>query len=61
MAKPALYAWFDPNLREFRVSRYPADAPVRPSIALTDKADVLAIAKRKRADVIWWPPLPQGV
>lgn len=53
-----LYGWFDTARREFRVSLYPLDAPVRPSIAVQSMGDVLAIAARKKAVVHWWPPLP---
>ena len=56
-----LYGWFDATRREFRVSLYPPDAPVRPSIAVQTKGDVIAIAARKRAVVHWWPPLPYEV
>lgn len=62
-AKRTLYAWLDARSRgqAFRVSLFPPDAPVRPSLAVERKADVLDIAERKRAEVIWWPPLPMGV
>ena len=56
--KRTLFGWYDDKRKEFRLSAYPPDAPVRPSIPLASKEDVLAIAERKRANVLWWPPLP---
>lgn len=43
----------------YRVTTEPPDAPVRPSTECESKAEVDAIANRKRARVIWWPPLPK--
>ena len=53
--KKTIYAWFDG--REFRLSLYPPDAPVRPSVSVQTKGDVIAIANRKHATVFWWPVL----
>lgn len=61
MIRRTYYGWFDPKRGEFRVSAYPADAPVRPSIALPSKADVMALIERKRAVILWWPELPAHV
>lgn len=53
------YGWYDTQKREFRISRLPSDAPVRPSLALQTKAEVMAIVEKQRgARIIWWPPLP---
>jgi hypothetical protein len=52
-----IYAWRDEEARNFRVSLLPPDAPVRPSVAVAEKADVMAIAEKKRATVFWWPVL----
>lgn len=51
------YAWFDHKDQAFRLSLYPADAPVRPSIAFQTKAEVNALVERRKARVMWWPPL----
>lgn len=61
MIRRRLYGWHDAKKNVFRVSWWPADAPVRPSIEIETKAEVDAMAKRKRADVFWWPPLPPGL
>lgn len=55
-----LYGWRVAD-KEYRLSLYPADAPVRPSIAFESIADVNAWCERKRADVMWWPPLPDDI
>lgn len=52
------YGWYDPKAKEYRLSRYPADAPVRPSIRFEKLAEVDAMIERKRARIMWWPPLP---
>ena len=57
-AKRTLFGWHNARTGEFRLSNYPPDAPVRPSIALASKEDVLALAERRRAQVLWYPPLP---
>jgi len=62
--KRTLFAWYDAKAvasERFRVSLFPADAPVRPSVAVADKKTVLQMAEKKRAQVYWWPPLPMGV
>lgn len=56
--RPLYYGWFDGAANVFRVSLYPADAPVRPSVAFAKKREVDEVLKRKRADIMWWPPLP---
>lgn len=55
------YGWYDLKAQNFRLSAYPPDSPVRPSVTIETKADVMAIIEKKRADIYWWPPLPQGV
>jgi len=55
-----LYGWYDPKSRKFFVSRYPADAPVRPAMTFATQAEVTAMLIRKRADIMWWPPLPRS-
>jgi hypothetical protein len=57
VSRRTFYAWFDPKKGEFRLSLFPADAPVRPSIAFREKADVLEYAQKKRGQLMWWPPL----
>jgi hypothetical protein len=54
--KRVWYAWLERG--KFRVSKYPADAPVRPSGVFDTKADVDALAIKKRATVHWDHPLP---
>lgn len=61
MIKRVFYAWYDTALGAFRVSLLPPDAPVRPSAVLPSRADVMALATRKRATVHWWPPVPYGL
>lgn len=58
MIKRLYYAWYDRATRKFCVSPYPADAPVRPRVEFDSKADVLELVERRRARVLWWPPLP---
>lgn len=53
------YGWYDPNQKEYRVSRYPADAPCRPSISFENLSEVTDMLRRRRAEIMWWPPLPQ--
>ncbi len=60
MIRQQFYGWFDAKARVFRLSRYPADAPVRPSTEFATKADLMALIERKKARVMWWPPLPEG-
>jgi hypothetical protein len=55
------FGWFDPASNVIRLSLYPADAPVRPSLAVPSKAEADAYAERKRATIIWWPPLPNSI
>lgn len=52
-----IYASLDQGL--YRVSLEPPDAPVRPMVECETRAEVDAIAKRKRARIVWWPPLPK--
>lgn len=51
------YGWFDRRTHVYRVSRLPPDAPVRPSMAFDSRAEVMAMISKKRADIMWWPPL----
>lgn len=57
MIRQRLFGWFDQKTGTFRISRYPPDAPVRPSAEFATKAQVTEAMRRKRADVYWWPPL----
>lgn len=59
MARRRYYGWFDPKKREFRLSLLPPDAPVRPSIALPSLTEVNEMARRRRAEVLWHPPLTE--
>ena len=59
MIHPIFYGWFDSRAKTFHVSRYPPDAPVRPSIELNTKAEVLALVDRKKGLIMWFPPLPE--
>jgi len=52
------YAWFDPRKQEYRLSLYPADAPVRPSVAFETRDDLEEAVKRKRGRILWWPEPP---
>ena len=54
-----LYGWYIPTTRQFRLSRFPQDAPVRPSILFDTMAEVMEYRDRKKASILWWPPLPQ--
>jgi hypothetical protein len=54
--KQTFYGWFDGEV--YRVSRLPADAPVRPSTSFESLEEVNALIERKRAQIVWWPPLP---
>ena len=54
------FGWFDADSNVIRLSLYPADAPVRPSLAVPSKAEADAYAERKRATITWWPPLPNS-
>ncbi len=54
------YGWHDHVKNVIRLSLYPPDAPVRPSLELGSKEEAEAYAERKRADVYWWPPLSRG-
>lgn len=56
-----LFGWFDAGKASFWISQYPPDAPVRPSLEFEMKDDLEAFLKRKKADVYWWPPLPDKV
>jgi hypothetical protein len=58
MIKRDYYGWYDAKAKNFRVSLFPADAPVRPSVAIETKAEVMALVMKKRANIHWWPPLP---
>jgi hypothetical protein len=60
LIKRQFFAWFDPEKREYRLSLYPADAPVRPSLQFESREDLEAIVERKRGRLMWWPPLPLG-
>lgn len=55
MKKQTFYGWYDGS---FHISRLPADAPVRPSASFETLEEVNALIERKRAQIVWWPPLP---
>lgn len=57
MIRRTFYGWFDFRHRNFRISKVPPDAPVRPSIGFPSKADAVEFAARKRGQVVWLPPL----
>ena len=57
MIKRVFYAWFDEKENVFRLSFVAPDGPVRPSLALDSKADVDEYARRKRAKLLWYPPI----
>lgn len=52
------FGWYDPTTREFLISLYPPDAPVRPALRLDSMSQVETFREKKRADILWWPPLP---
>ena len=54
------FGWLDSRENVFRLSLIPPDCPIRPSLAFETKADVDDYARRKRARVLWFPPLPQS-
>lgn len=58
MIRHQFYGWLDP-VRGYLVSRYPPDAPVRPAISFETKGDVMVMVDKKRAKIMWWPPLPE--
>lgn len=51
-----IYGWHADG--GFCLSEYPPDAPVRPHLRVETLDEVRAFAKRRRADIYWWPPLP---
>jgi hypothetical protein len=53
------FGWLAPD--GFHLSLYPADAPVRPNLTLDSIEEVREFARRKRADVLWHPPLPDEI
>lgn len=53
------YGWFENGA--FRLSRFPADAPVRPSVVIDSADDVRALLCRRGVSIDWWPPLPERV
>lgn len=57
MIKRTFFGWFDSQEGVFRLSLIPPDGPIRPSLALETKEDVDEYARRKRARVLWYPPL----
>jgi hypothetical protein len=60
MRSPRLYyGWYDQPHQVYRLSLYPPDAPVRPSLRFPKRADLMDVVKRKRGEVMWWPPLTQ--
>jgi hypothetical protein len=52
------YAWLDQRRGVYRISLYPPDAPIRPSIEMESKAAVIAWVERKRGRLMWIPELP---
>jgi hypothetical protein len=54
-----LYGWHDPA-KGYLVSQYPPDAPVRPAIVLETLSEVTAMVDRRKAKILWWPPLPES-
>ena len=52
------YGWVDAVRGEIRVSKYPPDATVRPSIEMESIEAAKSFAERKRARLMWFPPLP---
>lgn len=59
MRRRLYYGWYDQNKQMFLVSRFPADSPVRPSIAFESEKEVRSMLNRQRAEILWWPPLPR--
>jgi hypothetical protein len=57
MRSRQLYGWFDQRQQIFRVSAWPPDSPVRPSLAFDHKVEVDAFVARKRAKLLWCPLL----
>lgn len=44
----------------YRVTIEPPDAPVRPSVECETRAEVDALARRRHARIVWWPPLAKA-
>jgi hypothetical protein len=61
MRRRLLYGWFDADKKAFKITKYPPDAPIRPSLEIETMDGVDEFLKRARADVYWWPPLPDRV
>jgi hypothetical protein len=57
MIRRQYYGWYDPKRQEFRLSLLPPDAPVRPSVSYSSMAEIQQMALRRRAQVLWLPPL----
>jgi hypothetical protein len=55
-----LYGWLD-HAKGYLVSRYPPDAPVRPALVFETIGEVTAMVERRKAKILWWPPLPNKV
>lgn len=51
------FGWFDLRRNTYMVSRYPADAPVRPSIPFETLSEVNQMLLQRKATIMWWPPL----
>lgn len=52
-----LFAWYDQSKQEWRLSRFPPDAPVRPSLVFESMLKLTEYAQSRRAEVHWHPPL----
>ena len=57
--RPLYYGWYEEKTRLYRLSSLPPDAPVRPSREFESLKDVYSLLEKKRAEIMWWPPLPQ--
>lgn len=51
------YGWFDPRTQTFRLSSLPPDSPVRASTEFLSCGDAMALATKKKAQIMWSPPL----
>jgi hypothetical protein len=57
MIRRTYYGWYDPRRGVFLLSHLPPDAPVRPSVPYSSLAEIQQMALKKRAQVLWYPPL----
>lgn len=55
------YGWYDAKSGRIRLSFYPPDAPVRPSVEVESVSHAENFSERKRVQLLWIPELPHGM